>query len=209
VNSHLLPVFEDKDLVAKIQRKLPFLFELAEAESQRAGRVGMEVGSKREQILVALLMYKFGEANVQVDIPITATEVDALVFGEPISVKTVTGLGSVKVVWTVDWQKVQEFKERYQPSCDILLAQIQWGGDGGLFLIPKELQSEVFSKIGRDSYLLTPRQGTNPRGVEISRGAFRAMLASKSVRKIPIRWQRSPEAIPSPYQRWLELWRDG
>jgi hypothetical protein len=207
MSSLLLPLFNDTNLVAKIQRKLPFLFELAEAESQRAGRVGMEVGSKREQILVALLMYKFGEGNVQVDMPITAPEVDALVFGEALSVKTVTGSGSVKVVWTVDWQKVQEFKDRYQPTSDMMLAQINWGGDGGLFLIPKELQSAVFNQLGRDSYLSLPKQGTNPRGVEISRHALRTMLGKDQVWRIPIRWERSPQSIPNPYQRWLDHWK--
>ena len=43
-------LFGDKT-ITKIQKKLPFLFQLAEMESlQRAGKVGMEVGSLRENI---------------------------------------------------------------------------------------------------------------------------------------------------------------
>ena len=56
-------LFEDSILVNKINIKLPSLFQLAELESSRAGKVGMEVGSVREKIITALLIYKFGEEN--------------------------------------------------------------------------------------------------------------------------------------------------
>ena len=45
-------LFSDKIIVAKIQNKLPKLFHLAELENSRAGKVGMEVGSVREKIIV-------------------------------------------------------------------------------------------------------------------------------------------------------------
>jgi len=50
-------IFNDKELVARIQDKLPKLFQLAELESSRSGKIGMEVGSLRERIIVALLIY--------------------------------------------------------------------------------------------------------------------------------------------------------
>lgn len=174
--SRLAEVFDDAQLVGKIQRKLPLLFHLAELESSRAGRVGMEVGSKREQILIALLVYKFGEKNVQTNIPITEPDVDVRLFGEPVSIKTVSGTGGVKVVWTVDWQRVEEFCRSYKPKSDMLLVQIKWDSEGGLFLIPKRLQQIVFQQVGRDVYLSVPKRGTNPRGVEISREALRRMM---------------------------------
>jgi hypothetical protein len=45
----LVEIFEDKKLVDKIGKRLPYLFQLAELESSRAGKVGMEVGSLREK----------------------------------------------------------------------------------------------------------------------------------------------------------------
>ncbi len=42
----LVEIFEDKKLVDKIGKRLPYLFQLAELESSRAGKVGMEVGSQ-------------------------------------------------------------------------------------------------------------------------------------------------------------------
>lgn len=58
-------LFTEKEIVNKIQNKLPKLFQLAELESQRAGKVGMEVGSVRERIIISLLIFIFGAENVK------------------------------------------------------------------------------------------------------------------------------------------------
>ena len=44
----------------------------------------MEVGSLRERIIVALLIYKFGGVNVVTEIPITEPEIDVRLFGESV-----------------------------------------------------------------------------------------------------------------------------
>ncbi len=89
--SLLEEIFQDNKLTDKIKKRLPRLFYLAELESSRAGKIGMEVGSLRERIIVALLIFKFGKANVETEIPITEPEFDMQLFGQPISVKTITG----------------------------------------------------------------------------------------------------------------------
>lgn len=126
MTNHLVEIFEDKALISKIKRRLPYFYQLAELESSRAGKIGMEVGSLREKIIIALLIYKFGESNVKTDIPIVEPEVDVELFGQPVSVKTITGggFGGVKLIWTVDAQKARELRESYYPRCDILLVQI-------------------------------------------------------------------------------------
>jgi hypothetical protein len=118
-------LFTDQEIITRIQAKLPELFYLAEIESSRAGKVGMEVGSARERILIALLIYKFGKENVETNIAITEPEVDVRVFGNPISIKTMTGksLRSVKLIWTVDAEQALRFSQEYVPSCDTILAQ--------------------------------------------------------------------------------------
>jgi hypothetical protein len=125
---HLAQLFEDEATVKRIKNRLSYLFQLAELESSRAGKVGMEVGSVREKILIALLIYKFGENNVETEIPITEPEIDVKVFGNPISIKTITSknFGNVKLVWTVDAEQALLFSQKYQPTCDIILAQINW-----------------------------------------------------------------------------------
>ena len=61
----ILELFEDKKLIQKIKEKLPYLFQLAEVDNSRDGKLGMEIGSARERIVIALLIYKFGEDNVK------------------------------------------------------------------------------------------------------------------------------------------------
>jgi len=100
----LIEIFEDKNLIHKIQNRLPSLFQLAEEESSRAGKIGMQVGSLRENIIIALLIYKFGSKNIDTNIPITRKEIDVKLYGQLISIKTITGklLTGIKMIWTVD-----------------------------------------------------------------------------------------------------------
>ena len=46
--------------------------------------MGWKLSSLRERIIVALLIYKFGEENVETEIPITAPEIDVRLFSNPI-----------------------------------------------------------------------------------------------------------------------------
>ncbi len=209
MSSRLIEIFEDKELKARMQRKLPYLFSIAELESSRAGKVGMEVGSLREKIIVALLIYKFGEENVETGIPITEPEVDLKLYGQPISIKTITGkwLSGVKLIWTVDTQKAKEFRENYYPQCDALLVQVNWDAEGGFFYLPLEVQKKVFGRIGRGRYIKLPKPGTNPRGVEISKEALETLVTDRDSKAIEIHWQKTKIAY-DPYKRWVDHWRE-
>jgi len=207
--SRLIEIFQDEKLIEKIRKKLPYLFQLAELESSRAGKAGMEVGSLREKIIVALLIYKFGESNVQTEIPITEPEIDAKLFGDPISIKTITGKSKsgVKLIWTVDPYKAKEFRETYHPKYDILLIQINWNSSGGFFYLPLEAQIEVFNKVGSFNYIKLPKPGTNPRGVEISKSALEELISHHLSKNIIINWQRESLRF-NPYKRWVDLWKE-
>ncbi|MEM2153663.1 MAG: ThaI family type II restriction endonuclease [Nitrososphaeria archaeon] len=205
--SPLIKIFEDKQLVEKIKTRLPYLFQLAELEASRAGKTGMEVGSLRERIIVALLIYKFGEENVETNIPITESEVDVKLYGRPISIKTITGTGGVKAIWTVDAQKASEFLHNYVPRSDIILVQIKWGKLGKFLYIPLYVQLEVFNYIGREQYLKLPKPGTNPRGVEISKNALIRLIEHKGTLSIDIFW-RKEQIQYNPYKRWVDYWKE-
>ncbi len=209
MSTRLAEIFADDKLTEKIKRRLPYLFQLAELESSRAGKTGMEVGSIRERIIVALLIYKFGEENVETEIPITESEIDAKLFGEPISIKTITGknLGGVKLIWTVDAQKAKEFRENYYPHCDILLVQINWNDKGGFYYIPLSTQKMLFNRIGRENYIKLPKPGTNPRGVEITKEALSSLIEAEDSKSISIIWQRTKIEF-NCYKRWVDLWRE-
>jgi len=207
--SYLAEIFEDKALIERIKRRLPYLYQLAELESSRAGKIGMQVGSLRENIIVALLIYKFGENNVNTNIPIIEPEVDVELSGQPISIKTITGksLSGVKLIWTVDAEKAQEFLENYYPRCDILFVQIVWNDIGGFYYVPVEAQRRLFEKIGVKRYIKLPKPGTNPRGVEISKEALSRLVGDKETKVIEMSWQKS-DIEYKPYQRWVDYWSE-
>lgn len=205
-------LFDDELIVRRVKNKLPRLFQLAEFESSRNGKVGMEIGSVRERILIALLMYKFGIDIVDPDIPITAPEVDVYVDNTPLSIKTMTTksnrYASVKLIWTVDHQKALDFKNTYVPSCDMLLAKICWGKTGKLLLFSKESQVKILNQIGRDKYIKMPKENTNARGVGISAAALTLLEKCEDTRIIDINFTRGKIDYREVYTKWLDAWRD-
>jgi len=204
----LKELFEDRLLVEKIKRKLPYLFKLAELSVSRGGKIGMEVGVLREQIIIALLIHKFGYESVNTNIPTNQREIDVILRGHkhPISIKTKTGKGysGVKLIWTVDWKQVEEFFANYFPKTDILFVNVVWDDVGVFAYIPLEVQIEVLSKLGKENYIKLPKKGSNPRGVEISSKALRMCIERSH--KIPIEWKLEREPSYNPYRRWVELW---
>ena len=210
MSSRLYELFADRLLVEKITRRLPHLFHYAERDSSRAGHVGMEVGSLRERILVSLLILKFSRENVQTELPIALHDVDVELFGEPISVKTLTTntprIGPVKAIWTVDATRARDFVQTFSPTSDYLLAHLVWEDEGGLYYVPLAVQEDVFARLGRARYFKLPKPGTNPRGVEISQEAMSQLVGDPRSLRIRIRWDR-PTAPYDQYERWIEYWR--
>lgn len=201
-------LFLDKETIHKVQTRLPKLFHIAELEASRAGKVGMEVGSAREKVIIALLIYKLGKENINALIPITEPETDVIVRGKPYSIKTITGNGGVKAIWTVDAESASNFINNYKPKCDILLVKICWGcQEGGFYLIPLEIQNKIFKRLGKDGYLKMPKAGTNPRGVEFSKDAIKSMLTDSGTLKIPIHWKKDILEYDT-YKKWVEYWSE-
>jgi len=200
-------LFNDDNLIVKIQRKLPQLFQIAELENQRGGKTGMEIGFDRERILVSLLIYSFGDSNVNTNFPANEAELDVKVFDEPISIKTITNkyLNGIKISWTVEAISAEEFKTNYEPSCHILLTQINWESIGNLFLIPIKVQKEVLQTIGKDSYIKLPPRATNPRGSEIYQEAMNTLVTHPETKRIEIYWKKEKVTF-NQYSRWIELW---
>jgi len=211
MNKHLEEIFKDKPLLEKIQRRLPTLFEMAELECTRGGQTGMQVGSLREAIIIALFIYRFGPEKVK-DFPITEHEKDVELFAQPLSIKTITskGFGGIKASWTVDQLKSREFTAGYRPSSDMLFIQVNWGSDGGIYYIPIETQIRLLEKIGIKNYINLPKEGTNPRGNNFSSSAMRRLVQDKDTMFIPIRWpiitNKSDRSVV--YKRWIDYWSE-
>jgi len=207
MTDYISEIFADQELIKKIQNKLPELFQIAEIDNSRDGKLGMEIGSSREKIIIALFIYKFGIEQVKIDIPITETEIDVIVMNQPISIKTVTGkkINGVKLIWTVDQEKAIKFRQTYKPSSDLVLVQINWQSLGYIYFIPQIIQIEVLKKLSLLEYIKLPKPGTNARGIEFSSPAIQALINHPSTKNIEIVWQRKNIQYNS-YERWLEYW---
>lgn len=169
-------------------------------------KLGWKLAHFEKGLLVALLIHKFGEQKVNTEIPITESETDVILDEVPLSIKTITGSGGIKAVWTVDAQSSINFVDNYAPKCDILLVQIWWGIDANsFFLIPLHVQKETFVKVGKVGYLNLPKAGTNPRGVEFNKDALKLMLEHKDTLKIKINWQKEKIKYKL-FERWVKYW---
>lgn len=209
----LAEIFENDLYLSKLKGKLPYIFKIAELELSRGGRAGMEVGTLRERAIISFFIYALGEDRVVLDVPINESDIDFYVKLEeninlPVSVKTKSGSNfkGVKLKWTVDWKKVKEFYSSYYPNSDMIFVQVNWGGEGLFAYIPKDIQLEVFNILGRERYIKLPKQGTNPRGIEINSEALEKCL-KKTKYNINISW-KIEEINYNPYERWLELWQN-
>ena len=213
-------MFGDEKIVEKIKCKLPYMFFIAEIEMSKSGKVGMEVGTLREQILIALLIYKFGYENVKPN-PITTEDFDLKLYGKPVSIKTIKkslpkrigkfSVSGIKLIWTVDWEKVENFYRNYEPKSEMLLVEVSWGKEGGFYYIPLEVQREIFEEIWRDRYVYRHKKGTNPRGVEISNEGIKSLIEHRQAKKIDIFWEKpeiGADIIYKPYQRRVEIWAE-
>lgn len=207
--ARLIEVFKDPDFIDFTQSGLPHLFQIAALETSRGGRGGMEVGTVREQVIIALLIRYFGRDNISIG-HITEAETDVSVFGIPISIKTITktAYSGVKAVWTVDPAAIVRFVNSYRPNCAIILVRIhRTGGTGGFHFIPLEVQQAIFNEYGKDRFFKIPRLDTNPRGVEFDKDALRAMASHADSVFFPITWTRTNIEYDI-YQRWVDAWKE-
>jgi len=205
----IVELFSDELFIKKIQVLLPQLFEIAQIESSRAGKTGMEVGNLREKILVSMLIHKFGKDNVDTEKPTTEPEVDVKISGHPLSIKTITKkyLGGIKISWTVDEAKSKEFLNTYIPTCDMLIARIEWNNMGGIYYIPQKVQKEYIEANGIETYLKLPKPGTNPRGIEITRTSLESLSTNENSKSLEIEWTKR-DLNYDPYKRWVDYWNE-
>jgi hypothetical protein len=186
-------LFLCNDYIDLVKKNLPHLFEFAEIECSRGGKIGMQVGTVREDIIYALTRSFVGSDNVNDAGSIKETSKDIILLGNEVSIKTFTGTysGNVKVFWTSDTKLAEEFCKNYKPKYDMIIASIMWGSNkGGLYYIDLETQQEIIEEIGLENYIKT-EPGTNNRGIKIRKNAMNLLLNHKNTIKIQIDWVKN------------------
>ena len=199
----LRKLLQQPDQQELLNKGLPAAFDKANAKHRRKGKVGQEVGITREIILQAYLESRLGKESVTSAGGPTSRN-DLTIDGCPIEIKTVTGAGRVKVSWTVDTVKSDEFISEYKPTSDLLLVRIWWGQKrDSIFHIPQEVAEEVALNSGKE--LAKIKHDTNNRGVEYSKDSMDAMESHSQTLKIPIAWGEESKNSTA-LQDWLNYW---
>jgi len=89
----------------------------------------------------------------------------------------------------------------------MFFVHINWSNGGGLYFFSQEIQEEVLSRLGRESYLKLPKKGTNPRGVEMTNEALKLLSDHPNKFFIPINWKKTKIEY-DPFKRWVDYWSE-
>ena len=128
-----------------------------------------------------------------------------VVYGQELSIKTVTGDGKIRMLWTPDSYKAGKELALYRPEHDLFLCRIQWGRrNDGVYYIPKSVQHEVYDS-NPEKYLHVP-VGTNHRGAELTTQARNALLSHSDTIRRQVTWTKKGMNY-TPYNRWEEFWK--
>jgi len=203
MNQCIKDLFADSDRMRRLTYGLPQAFERVALEVPKGNPA---VGILREHVLTGFFINEFGKNRVEPLDDEIKRGFDLSVCDHPLSIKTVTGSGEVKVLWTVDPLKIGiEISRDYKPDCDIFLVNIYWGKErDSIFYIPVAVQTDARKQMGDD--YLKANVGTNHRGIAISRQAMTIMKSDSRVRKQSVRWHQSGIDY-KPHDRWEDFWR--
>ena len=203
MNPCIIELFSDRNATTKFTLGLPQAFERASLELPGGNPA---VGFLREHAITGFFKGYFGD-RAKIPAEGNKREFDVDICGHQLSIKTVTGRGRVKVLWTADTYSVNaEIDGGYSPSCDMFLTRIFWEQKKeSVFYIPKEVQIEVFESDGADNYLSSATM-TNNRGIEISTLSMNTLQAHADTRKLSVNWEKLGIEY-TPYDRWEDFWK--
>ena len=203
MNKCIIDLFYDNKKANKLTKGLPKAFEMINLELPGNPAVGI----LREHAIIGFFRDELHEGKIEIPDCGNVRGFDVIVCNHKLSIKTVTKNGDIKVLWTVDNDKVDiEIGGHYQPDCDIFLVQIYWNEiKDSVFYIPLEVQSEVFNKLSSNNYLKSSKS-TNNRGIALSKKAKSLLLSHKHTLKLEVNWEKS-ELNHTPYAKWEEFWK--
>lgn len=191
----------NRESIKVIQQKLPPAFQTVEDELKGNPAVGL----LREQVILGMLIALLKDDKVELVESGVNPDIDCYINSEPLSIKTISYAGSIRLKWTSNAVKAQEFISNYKPKCNMLVVRIVWGESGEVRFIPLTLQQNVFRQLGVGQYL-TYSGTTNTRGVNLSLQAEWMLSSQPESISLPILWKHS-DAIVNPVDKWVDYWR--
>ena len=206
MNSCLYDLFLIPEKRNRFAKGIPTAFDMVR---QRMPKGNPAIGILREHIIIGFFVAEFGADNV--DVPEKGNErgYDVVLCDCELSIKTRTGNGGFKILWTVDTQQVaREINKGYKPEYDLLLVNIFWNKrKDSVFYIPLTVQQSIYHQLGPDDYL-SSATGTNNRGIEIKSRAVAALKAHSDTLKIPVNWVIANIKYPEPWAEWEDYWNN-
>jgi len=192
--SSIASVFREPKFRKLVQENLPSMFKEARREAETYSNI-MNVGSHRKRKIINLLIKHIGNDRIEDVFSSTMAEIDIKIDSIPISIKTISNNNSLKMKWTMDYKIVAEIMTEYTPRYDLILARINWDMNdryqpSGLFFIPKQTQTNIMQRLGRENYLRPPKEGTNSRGVSLTKQAYEDWLTDTSTLRIAVDWKQ-------------------
>jgi hypothetical protein len=187
---------------AIMEKKLPPAFQMVEDELKGNPAVGL----LREQVIIGMLVAFLGEGIVKVVKSGVNPDIDCVVDSEPLSIKTVSLSGGIRLKWTSNEVKAKEFMKNYRPTSNLLIVRVSWGETGSIRFIPLDSQKSTFDKIGVERYL-DYRGTTNTRGVNLSPEAEDALNRNIQTVSLSVTWQKS-SVVVNPIDKWTKYWKE-
>jgi hypothetical protein len=201
MNKLIRQLLTDPKYIEVIRQKLPPAFQTVEDELKGNPAVGL----LREQVILGMLIAFLGEDKVAVVPSGVNPDIDCYIESEPLSIKTVSFSGGIRLKWTSNALKAKEFIDSYEPIGHLLVIRIAWGETGTIRFIPLDIQQGIFREIGVAKYL-DYRGSTNTRGVNLSQGAELALNRHPQSVRLSIVWERSAGII-NPIDKWVDYWQ--
>lgn len=194
-SDRIMDLFSSDDFKEYMQKFWPKFVAIANAMSTHNGRIGQEVGKLRERALIYLLYRFLGEDIDECpiddsDVGVHEKEKDVSIFDRDVSIKTLTGKNGkyspLKLSWVDDQDKAKEFIDNFKPTCDLLVACIDWGNVANIYYIDCETQTTVLDSLPSDKRLVLAKGYT--KGTRLHSQAWLEMLQHENTLKLPINW---------------------
>jgi len=186
--------FNDPVFKKMVQENLPKLFKEAKTEAETYSNI-MAVGSHRKKKIIGLLIKFLGSTKVNDVFSTRMSELDVIIDNLEISIKTISNNNALKITWTTEAKKVAILMKEYIPRYDLILARINWNmkdvyQPSGLFFISKDAQIKILEKLGRDNYIKPPKEGTNAKGMRLTKQAFEELITDDEALHIDVDWKK-------------------
>jgi hypothetical protein len=167
----------------KYVKGLITLYQSSQMECSRSSGLTPEVGSSRERDLIASFVSNL-ELNVNYNIT-NDKEEDVIINDLKLSIKHSSNKSKsqsgIKIIWTVDSEKRNEFLKNFTFNCDIIIVYVRFSeildkGELEIIFIRKEKLSEIHNNFKLSEKNVFKCLDGNSRGIEFDKKFFEEIL---------------------------------